>query len=81
MMIKLVKTIGQPLCIILYIASVIMAFKKKFAPLIALFTLHLAEYFIIGKKTGKENGISALSSLLHCLAFGFTWWLPIRKDK
>ncbi|MCQ2485686.1 MAG: hypothetical protein MJ168_10195 [Clostridia bacterium] len=80
-MMKLIKTIGQPFCIILYIVSIIMAFRKKLIPLISLFSMHLTEFFIIGKKTGKENGLSTKSSLLHCLAFGFTWWLPLRKEK
>ena len=78
---KLVKIIGQPLCIALYAVSGYFAFKKKFIPLISLFTMHLAEYFIIGRKTGKENEMSASSALLHCLSFGFTWWLPLRKNK
>lgn len=78
-MMKLIKIIGQPVCIALYIVSVYFAVKKKFAPLIALFTMHLTEYFIIGRKTGEENGLSKIRALLSCLAFGFTWWLPLRK--
>lgn len=80
MLMKLVKFIGQPLCIILYIVSVYFAFKKKLVPLIALFTMHLSEFFIIGRKVGEEHGFSRISALLHCLAFGFTWWLPIKKE-
>ena len=81
MLMKLVKNIGQPFCIILYIVSAYFAFKKKFIPLISLFTMHLTEFFIIGRKTGRDNGLSRLSSLAHCLAFGFTWWLPLKSKK
>lgn len=76
---KLVKYIGQPFCIFLYIVSLVCAFKKKPLPLIILFLMHLSEYFIIGKKTGKENNISPIKALISCLSFGFTWWLPIRN--
>lgn len=78
-MMKLVKYIGQPFCIALYAVSAYFATKKKPLPLIILFTMHLSEYFIIGRKTGKENGLSPVSALIKCLSFGFTWWLPLRK--
>lgn len=78
---KLVKFIGQPLCALLYAGCGYLAYKKKPVPLISLFAMHLSEYFIIGAKTGKENGLSPVSSLFKCLSFGFTWWLPLRKEK
>lgn len=78
-MMKYVSLIGKPVCVILYIAGIILAAGKKFIPLAALFTMHLTEYFIIGRKTAKQSGISAGRGLANCLAFGFTWWLPVRK--
>ena len=80
MLMKLIKNIGQPFCIILYIVSIYFAFKKKFVPLIGLFTMHLSEFFIIGRKVGESRGLSRISSLIHCLAFGFTWWLPLKNS-
>lgn len=79
-MMKLVRFIGQPFCILLYAVSAYYAFKKKPLPLIILFAMHLSEYFIIGRKTGKEKGLSPVNALVKCLSFGFTWWLPLRKD-
>lgn len=76
---KYVSLIGKPFCIVLYIAGIILAVKKKFVPLAALFTMHLTEYFIIGRKTAKQSGVSAGRGLANCLAFGFTWWLPLRS--
>ena len=73
---KLVKYIGQPFCIMLYTSGIILAIKKKPIGLIGLITCHLSEYFIIGKKI--ESGIKGF---LKCLAFGFTWWLPVKKEK
>jgi hypothetical protein len=78
-MMNLVSKIGKPVCIVLYIVCAVLAFKKKFIPLISLFAMHLSEYFIICRKTAKEYGVGAGEGLAKCLAFGFTWWLPIRK--
>ncbi len=79
--IKLIKYIGQPFCLILYAVSAHFAAKKKPLPLIILFMTHLSEYFIIGRKAGKENCLSPINALIKCLSFGFTWWLPLRKSR
>lgn len=81
MVMKLVKTLGKALCIVLYALCIYLAAKKNFIPLIVLFTMHLTEYFIIGRKTGKEFGISPVKTVILCLSFGFTWWLPVRSEK
>lgn len=78
---KIIKYAGQPFCIILYAVSAYFAFKKKPLPLIILFLMHLSEYFIIGRKTGREKMLSPAESLAKCLLFGFTWWLPLKKGK
>lgn len=78
---KLVKLIGQPVCLALYGVSAYLAAKKKPLSLIALFLCHLSEYFIIGQKTGREKNIKPAAALFNCLAFGFTWWLPLKKGK
>lgn len=75
---KYLKIIGQPFCILLYIISAIFAFKKKPIWLALLFGSHLTEYFVIGKKVGKESNMSKLSAFLHCIAYGLTWWIPIK---
>ncbi len=80
-MMKLVKYIGQPFCVALYGVSAYLAAKKKPLALVSLFLCHLSEYFIIGRKTGKEKGEKAAAALLKCLSFGFTWWLPLKKEK
>lgn len=80
-MMKLVKYIGQPFCILLYAAFIYLAVKGQPIPLIALFLMHLTEYFIIGRKTGNEFNLSPLETAVKCLSFGFTWWLPLRKSK
>lgn len=81
MFLKITKMIGKPACIVLYAVFAVLAAKKKPAPLIVLVALHATEYVAIGRKVAKENNIGVMSGLLNCLAFGFTWWLPIKKDK
>ena len=77
-MMKYVSLIGKPVCVLLYIGGIILAASKKVIPLAALFAAHLTEYLIIGRKTAKQFGVSAAKGLANCLAFGFTWWLPLR---
>ena len=79
-MMKIIKYAGQPFCILLYIMAIYCAVVKTPIPLIALFVMHLSEYFIIGKKTGKEKELPQWKALVNCLLFGFTWWLPLRKS-
>jgi hypothetical protein len=42
--------------------------------------MHFCEYIIIGYKTAKRNNIGFLTGIINCLAFGFTWWLPIKRS-
>lgn len=81
MFLKITEKTGKPICVALYALCVYLAAKKKYVPLIVLVLMHLTEYFIIGMKTGKENDISPVKAFFLCLAFGFTWWLPVRSAK
>jgi hypothetical protein len=79
MFLKITKQFGKPICAALYVVFAILAAKKKPLPLLVLLSLHIYEYFHIGRKVAKENGLSVLAGLAKCLAFGFTWWLPLQK--
>ena len=48
--------------------------------LLILFLMHATEYATVGRKVAAENGLSVPEGLAQCLAFGFTWWLPIKKS-
>lgn len=76
---KLTKHFGKPICVLLYAVFAALAARKKPWPLLALFATHTAEYFLVGKKVAEENGIAIPAAVASCLAFGFTWWLPIKK--
>ena len=75
---KLTKQFGKPVCVLLYAVFAALAARKKPWPLLALLALHTGEYFLVGHKVADENGIPQPEALAKCLAFGFTWWKPIK---
>ena len=81
MFLKLIKMAGKPICAVLYAAFAALAAKKKPVPLIVLLLMHTTEYFTVGRKVAAEHKIGGAEALLQCLAFGFTWWLPIKKGE
>ena len=76
----LTKKYGKGICVVLYSVGAYYAAKKQPIPLIVLATMHLTEFFTIANKVGKENGRSLAESFFNCLCFGFTWWLPVKKE-
>ncbi len=80
MFLKLTRLIGKPVCVALYAAFSALAARKKPLPLLILFLMHTGEYFLIGRKVADENKLSVPVGLLQCLAFGFTWWLPLKRS-
>ena len=80
MFLKLTKWFGKPVCVVLYAVFAALAVKKKPLPMIVLFAMHLAETLTIGRTVAKEKGVGAAEWIVNCLAFGFTWWLPLRGE-
>ena len=70
---------GKPICVSLYAAFAALAAKKKPIPLLALIVAHTIEYVTVARKVAAEHGISQGCAIANCLAFGFTWWKPIRN--
>ena len=81
MFLKITRQFGKPICVALYAAFAALAAKKKPIPLIILVLLHSGEYLHEGRKLAAEKGIGQLEALAQCLAFGFTWWLPLKKGE
>ena len=81
MFLKLTKAFGKPICVALYAAFAALAAKKKPVPLLVLALMHATEYGLVGRKVAAEQGLGLAEGLAQCLAFGFTWWLPIRKGR
>ena len=80
MFLKFTKQFGKPICVALYAWFAALAAKKKPHPLLSLLLLHTVEYFHVGRRVAAENGLSVPEGLAQCLAFGFTWWLPLKKS-
>jgi len=68
--------------LILWVILVVLTLVKGWwYPLAALFLLHLAEVFLVGIKTGKENATGPVKAVILTLIFGVTWWGPLRRQK
>ena len=80
MFLKLTRQFGKAICVALYAAFAALAARKKPLPLLILFAMHLAETLTIGRKVAREKGVGAVEWIVNCLAFGFTWWLPLRGE-
>ena len=76
----LTRKFGQPVCVYLYARFAYLFAKKKPLPLLILLGLHTYEYFEKARPLADERGIDRKEALAKCLAFGFTWWLPIKKE-
>ena len=81
MFLELTKKIGKPVCAALYAAFAALAARKKPLPLLILLGLHGMEYFTKGRAIAAEHGVGTLEAIAQCLAFGFTWWLPLKKGR
>ena len=80
MFIELTKKFGKPICVALYAAFSALAVKKTKIPLIVLAVMHLTEYIFVGRKVAKEKNAGIAEGFFKCLAFGFTWWLPLKNQ-
>ena len=74
--------IMQGACVGLYAASIALwILKGNFILFAAILALHCSEYFIVAGKIAEKAGIAKGKAFLLCLAFGFTWWLPLKKEQ
>lgn len=80
MFFKLTKQFGKPICVALYAAFAALAARKKPLPLLILFGMHLAETLTVGRRVAKDKQVGTAAWIANCLAFGFTWWLPLKED-
>ena len=80
MFLKTTKQFGKPICVGLYAVFAAFAMHTKPLPLLILLGLHTGEYALIGRKVAAEQGLTRAEGLAQCLSFGFTWWLPLKKE-
>jgi cytochrome c biogenesis protein CcdA len=75
------QIINYAITLVLWIVSIVLIVAGTFPYLFWLLAgLHFIELVVIGYKTGKQYGVSAVKSILMCMVFGYTWWLPLRKQ-
>ena len=80
MFLNTTRRFGKPVCVALYALFAALAMKKKPLPFLFLLGLHTGEYALIGRKVAEEQGLTRAEGLAQCLSFGFTWWLPLKKE-
>ncbi len=80
MFLSFTKQFGKPVCVLLYGVFGFLAGKKKPLPLLILLGLHTLEVFTKGLGVAAARGIGKAEAFCQCLAFGFTWWLPLKKE-
>jgi hypothetical protein len=75
------QTINYAVTLVLWGIAIILWTGASFPYLFwLLLALHLVELLVTGFKTGREYGVSAGKSVLMCMLFGYTWWLPLRRQ-
>ncbi len=77
---KLTRQFGKPICVLLYAVFAALAAKKKPWPLLLLLAAHGLEYLLVARDLAGELGVPQGEAAAKCLAFGFTWWKPLRDD-
>ena len=66
-------------CLVLGAASFAHAIIKKNPVMpLALYGLHLAEYFIVAKKAGKKVWYDDTRCFMNTRLYGVTVWLPMK---
>ena len=76
----LTRQYGKPICVALYAVTAALAVHKRPHAFMSALRMHTAEYFLIGKKVAEAKGLTKGEGLAQCLAFGFTWWLPLKAE-
>lgn len=77
----MLQAIGYLMCALLWVVGALVTIiKKNPFYIILLAFLHGAEAVVIGVKTGLTYGKKFAYSVVMCLTFGFTWWLPLKRQ-
>jgi hypothetical protein len=75
------QTIYYAIILVLWVIAIVLLVTGIFPYLFwFLLALHFLELILVGYKVGREYGVNAANSILLCMVFGFTWWLPLQKQ-
>lgn len=62
-------------------ATIVYSIWKKNPVLpLALYGMHLVEYFIVAKKAGKKVWYDDTRCFINTMLYGFTFWLPMKLE-
>ena len=79
-------TLLQPVLYLLvillwFVGTLLMIFTKKPFINAGIIAMHLVESITVGVKTGLAAGEKLIYSIVMCMTFGFTWWVPLKFKK
>ena len=64
--------------IVLYVIGAVMTILGMPWLTLGIFALHLFETITIGIGVGRAAGEGLIYSIVMCMMFGFTWWIPTK---
>ncbi len=70
--------VDYALVILLYIIGAVMTILGMPWLTLGIFALHLFETITIGIRLGRRAGEGIIYSIVMCMMFGFTWWIPLK---
>lgn len=70
--------VDYALVILLYIIGAVMTILGMPWLTLGIFALHLFETITIGIGLGRRAGEGIIYSIVMCMMFGFTWWIPLK---
>jgi hypothetical protein len=75
------RIINYAITLVLWIVAILLWAVWKIPYLCwLLLVMHFIELIVVGFKTGRQYGVNAGKSTLLCMLYGYTWWLPLRKQ-
>ena len=75
------RIINYAITLVLWIIGILLWTEWKIPHLFwLLLVLHFIELIVVGFKTGRQYGMGAGKSIFLCMVYGYTWWLPLRKQ-
>ena len=70
--------VDYALCLVLWVVGGVLTITGMPWLTISIFLLHLYETITIGVKVGKQANLNFFYSVVMCMTYGFTWWVPVK---
>lgn len=72
------KYIDYTLVLVLWVVGAVLSILGFPWLTLGIVVMHLTELVTVGLKAGRAGGEGFLYSIVMCMMFGFTWWVPLK---